>query len=180
VGQRGTARRRRLVGRIDSYERLVNKSELRGKRHIAILRRESGVVMRHLNGPQELAWAEEHLGVRSVPSVGRPLHEVMAELQAEAQVEVETEILASRQRRQRRWRKRRKQRVHIARQQNDEALNREVWAIADEMYAGMGRVNAEEVRARLLAARGYAPNAPEMRRILRLWLDRLRIARRSR
>jgi len=79
VGQRGTARRRRLVGRIDSYERLAHKNEIRGRRHIAILRQESGVVTRHLNGPRELAWAEEQLGIRSTASVDRLPREELAE-----------------------------------------------------------------------------------------------------
>ena len=177
VGQRGTARRRRLVGRIDSYERIAHKNEIRGKRHVAILKRESGVVTRHLNGPQELAWAEEHLGIRSVPSAGKPLREVLAEVRAERAKE---ELHIGRLRKQRRQRKQHRQWARMAKQQGEEASNREVWAIADEMYADTGKVNAEEIGTRLLAARGYAPNAPEVRRILRLWLDRLRIARRSR
>jgi hypothetical protein len=173
VGRRGTARRRRLVGRIDSYERLAYKNEICGKRHIAILRRESGVVTRHLNGPHELAWAEEHLGIRSVPSVGRPLGDVMAEMRTEQTAEPRV------RRSLRRLRKQRGRQARIARQQGD-ASNREVWAIADEMHAGMGRVSAEEVRARLFAARGYAPSIPEVRHSLRLWLEKLRTARRGR
>ena len=68
VGQPGKTRnnRRGLVGKIDSYERLVNKNEIYGKqRYVAFLRRESGVVTRHLNGPREFAWATRRLGIRS-------------------------------------------------------------------------------------------------------------------
>lgn len=68
VGQPGGTRnnRRGLIGRIDSYERLVNKNEIYGKqRHAAFLGRGSGVVTRHLNGPRELMWAARRLGIRS-------------------------------------------------------------------------------------------------------------------
>ena len=72
VGQPGRTRnnRRGLIGRIDSYERLVNKSEIYGKqRYVAFLRREGGVVTRHLDGLREFAWAARRLGIRSEATV---------------------------------------------------------------------------------------------------------------
>lgn len=64
------------------------------------------------------------------------------------------------------------------RRQGERASQGEVWAIANEMYAARSRVSADEIRTRLLAAQGHAPSMPEIRRILGLWLDRLRIERR--
>jgi hypothetical protein len=99
VSQRGTARRRRMVGRIDSYERIAHKNEIRGKRYIAILRKESGVVTRHLNGPQELAWAEKQLGIRSTASVNRlPREEQQAKPCEEQQAKPQTDAPAARRR----------------------------------------------------------------------------------
>jgi glycosyltransferase involved in cell wall biosynthesis len=58
------------------------------------------------------------------------------------------------------------------RRQGKKASQGDVWAVADEMYAANGRVDAEEI-GRMLRA-----SMPEIRNILSLWLDRLRIERR--
>ena len=74
VGRPGWTRnnRRSLIGRIDSYERLVNKNEIYAKRrHAAFLRQESGVVTLHINWLKDLAWAKRRLGVRSEADIKR-------------------------------------------------------------------------------------------------------------
>jgi len=52
-----------------------------------------------------------------------------------------------------------------------------VWLLADEMYISEGRVDATKIRGRILRAQGHAPSMGEIRFILTLWLDRVRISR---
>ncbi len=54
-----------------------------------------------------------------------------------------------------------------------------IWKMADKMYAETGRVDKRLLRETILDAQGYAPTADEINHTLSLWLDRLRVAKRS-
>lgn len=74
IGKLGETRnnRKQLVGKIDSYERLVNKNEIYGKKKtVAFLRQEFGVVTRHIDQPKHLAWAKRRLGIRDEAKIER-------------------------------------------------------------------------------------------------------------
>jgi hypothetical protein len=75
IGQPGKTRnkRRSLIGKIDSYERLANKNIVHAhRRNVAILRGDySGVITRHLDRLTDLKWAKLRLGIRQDANIKR-------------------------------------------------------------------------------------------------------------
>lgn len=79
VGKPGKTRNNRqgLIGKLDSYERIINKNIIYERdRVVSVLAPESGVVTRHVDRTSHLRWAKKRLGIRSSTAIEKHVTEL--------------------------------------------------------------------------------------------------------